>query len=138
MREEKGFKLKGKKEYPIAILKKPVRFLIKILRRSYGEQELEHCKIIHIILNEGKCLKWADLLSQNITDSVRSSVSSPPEFNYIFFMSTYLLDVVIASVPFLLIKWSYPSDQQLPIQNSAPILWESNFKYHFMIFSTMF
>ena len=134
--ESKGFKLKGKKDYPIVIFKKLVRFLIKILRRLYGELDHEHGKIkwiaiIHSILNEGKFLNSIDLLSQNITDLVKLLVSSPPEFNYIFCMYAYLLDVVIALVTFPLMNWNYPSDEEIPIQNYAPILWESNFKYHF-------
>lgn len=134
--EDQGFKLKAKKEYHLAIFMKIVRFLIKMLTKLHGEPDPEHYKIkwipiIHNILNEGKCLNWVDILLQNITDSLRLSLSFPPRFKYIFCMSTYLIDFFFASVPFPLMKWNYPSDQQLPNQNYAPILWESNFKYHF-------
>ena len=102
LREEaEGFMLKGKKDYPITIFKKHVRFLIKMLRRLHGEQDPKHCKIkwitiIHSILNEGKHSNWADLLSQDMIDSMKLLVSSPPGFNYIFCISCHSLDVVIS------------------------------------------
>lgn len=47
-----------------------------------------------------------------------------------FCMSTFLVDIVITSVPFLMMKWNYSANQQLPIKNYAPILWERNFKFN--------
>ncbi len=135
-RRRSRFQAQSKKGIPHSIFKKIVRFIIKMLTKLHGEPDHKHCKIkwipiIHNILNEGKWLSWVDILLQNITDSLKLSLSSSPRFKYIICMSTYLIDFVIASVPFPLMKWNYPSDQQLPNQNYAPILWESNFKYHF-------
>lgn len=87
--EDEGFKATENKMYPIAILKNPIRFLIKILTRLYGEQDPQHYKtkwipIIHNILNEGKCLNLVEILSQNITQSLKLSLSYPLGYKHTF------------------------------------------------------
>lgn len=77
-----------------------------MITRLYGEQDLEHCKInwipiIHSILNEGKHLNCADILSQNMTDSLKMSLYPPLHFKYIYYISAYLIDVFycLSSIP---------------------------------------
>lgn len=105
------------------------------MSRFYGEKDPEHCKVqwiplIHNIHHESKCFNWADIVSQNIAKALKLSLLSPPGYKQMFCMSILLMDIVSAIVPFPLMKWNYLVDQQLPIRNYAPILWESNFKFH--------
>jgi len=86
--------------------------------------------ITHIISNEGKCLNWVDIFSLIIIYSLKFSLSSPPTCKQILYMSFYLIDIGISSVPLPHMKWNDQYDQELPIQNYAYIVCELNFKFH--------
>lgn len=86
--------------------------------------------IIHSILHDEKRLNWDSILSQNITNALELSLISPPDQKHIFYMFSFLMDIIIVLVPFPLMKWNYPFNQQLPIHNYAQILWEINSKFH--------
>jgi len=45
--------------------------------------------------HDSKCFNWDDILSQNLTDAIKLSVLSPPGYEHMFFMSSYLMDIVI-------------------------------------------
>lgn len=82
--------------------------------------------LIHGIYNQSHRFNLANILYKSFSKDIKNSLLSPPGFEKILYMSYYPLDIVMASVSFPLMGWSYYFNNQLAIQDYISILWGKN------------
>ena len=85
---------------------------------------------MHAVVEEGKVLNWANLLTEAMLKNLRRYMEAPPESKPPFYMSAYLLDMTLAKINFPSLKLNC-DDETRPIQELFSMLWADNYIPHF-------
>lgn len=134
------FKAKTNKLYPIGKCKCPHSIVNVMLFRLYGQSNPNHFReeqvpLFHGILQKVNVFNWANILSHNLTNEIREALSSPPCFKPPFFMSSYLLDVIIVVSPLPSLEWFWIQDK--PFIHQYYSIMATIIQTTFMIFETI-
>ena len=80
---------------------------------------------MHVVVEEGKILNWANLLAEAMLRNLRKYLEAPAESKPPFYMSAYLLDMTLAKIDFpsLRLNWA---DGARPIHELFSMLWADN------------
>jgi hypothetical protein len=100
-----------------------VILLSRVLRRKDGASFLDKwILIIYHIITSGSTLNWGELISSNLDLQLKKA-----QKDHYFFMSSYLLDVMCASIEFPSLGWKW--EPSLPsVHVYCKMLWENKYK----------
>ena len=100
-----------------------VIFLSRVFRRKDGSTFLDRwIPIIYQIMTSGVTLNQGELTSSNLDNQLKTVHK-----DHLFYMSTYLMDVMCASLEFPSLEWKWESS--LPsVHVYCKMLWENKYK----------
>jgi hypothetical protein len=122
---------KGRKKCLTQYLKNPYRIMNSMICRLYGEETSTHFRMewfpmAYTMVKNGQAFNWEIILSFNITNQVLDPKGIT---NHVFYMSSYLIDVICATRYFLVFNWAWTLDQGL-VHVYYSQLWEAKYKEH--------
>lgn len=98
--------------------------------KNYNLFRKKWIPLMHAVVEEGKILNWASLLAEAMQKALKSHIEAPSEAKPPFFMSAYLLDMVMAQINFPDISLNWVSNS-IPVHELFSMLWADNYIPHF-------
>ena len=122
------------KQYPIVLFKEPYKLLAVMLCRFYGVNNfqyfrLEWTPLAYYIETTCKVFNWKEIFSITFKDVILQAQKNLSTKKPSFYLSSYIMDVVCASLSFPAMNW-HQTRGNPPIQIYFPILWEDNYRPH--------
>jgi len=103
--DEDRFKVKAIRLYLVQHFHSAYRDTAVMLCRLFGEKNCnlfkrEWTPIMHVVVEEGKVMNWANILAANLLSAIRKYKDSVKGHEPPFFMAAYVLDLICTTVPF--------------------------------------
>ena len=125
-------------EWKTSKFRKTVQIIVILLSRVFGRKDGstfldKWIPIIYQIMTSGVTLNWGELISSNLDNQLKKVHK-----DHQFYMSTYLMDVMCASLEFPSLEWKW--EPSLPsVHVYCKMLWENKYKEDYdQIYNTLF
>jgi len=139
--KEDEFKTKTIRLYPIQHFHPAYQDVAVMMCRLFGVKNCnlfrrEWTPIMHIVVEEGNIMNWANILVANLLNAIRRRKYAPRGQEPPFYMAAYLLDLVCTAIHFLEIKLQWGSGSPA-IHEMFQVMWTNRYPVHFYFICNM-
>ena len=101
----KNFRTRPSKEYDTSTLRTPYRFIALMLNRIFGRAHRKSFKIawipiIFYVATQGTIFNWSNIVSNNLSACISSSLGGVSQKKSEFYMSSILVDCILCTSRF--------------------------------------
>ena len=128
----KNFQTRPSGEYDTSTLRAPYRFIALMLNRIFGKAHgksftIGWILVIFFMPTQGTIFNWANIVSNNLSACISTSLGGVSQTESKFYMSSILIDCILCTQDFLALRCNWEKDRT-PVYVAYKLLWAH--KYH--------